>query len=126
MITTTQDHPRLFDDVPDLERKVRTMDPETSYRAAAKITTVEHTSLKADLYQLLLEHGKQTHDDLYDLYRTQATTRGDTKVRTPQRVRTALAEMCVVYRGEQPSVRRLEEFGRSANGGDAHLWEAIP
>lgn len=122
--TDTLEQPTLFDDTPELEARVRSQDPDTSW-AAARISREDNESLKDTLYRLLANARRPlTHDELYGLYVAERGTR------TAQRVRTACAEMARTYniRTKRPvaaRIRQAEGVGQSEHGGDASLWEAI-
>ena len=110
----------LFDSVDELERRVRSMDPETSWTAASAMSTPEYKGLKADIFRILSDHGPLTDDALYARYVAEGGTR------TPKRVRTARAEMSVPYRGQVPRLRAADDLGVSEHGGTAQQWEVIP
>jgi hypothetical protein len=119
--TKTIDYPdaALFDTVDELERKVRSHDPDSSWNAAARITATELRGLKADIYRILAKHGPLTDDALFARYQAEGGTR------TAQRVRSARSEMTNEYRGQLPTLRKGQEDGVSAHGGDAQTWEVI-
>lgn len=111
--------PGLFDDVEDLERKVRSRDQETSWTGAALVKTTELRGIKVDIIRILSEHGPLTDDAIFAYY-IEAGGR-----RTAQRIRSARAEMTTLYRGQVPVVRRAEGMGVSEHGGDSHLCDVI-
>lgn len=116
--------PALFEDVTDLEMKVRSGDADTSWKAAALMTVAAERDLKQSIYALLVEHGPMTDDELFERY-AEAGGR-----RTSQRVRTARAEMCATRKPKStveqtPTVRATGELGLSAHEGEAQTWEAI-
>jgi hypothetical protein len=124
MMSTTLDQPRLFDDTPDLESRVRSNDPDSSW-APARITRADNESLKDTLYRILANSTHPlTHDELHSLYTAEGGKR------TAQRVRTACAEMARdrnIRTGieETARIRQAAGIGRSEHGGEATLWEAI-
>lgn len=117
----------LFESATDLELelKVRSDDHDNSWRAAAKMDVPAEHLLKGKLYRLLVEHGPQTHDSLFELYVADGGTR------TIQRVRTSVKEMSMTRKPrttipQVPLVRPAPEGGTSAHGGPSQKWEAIP
>ena len=102
-----------------LERQVRSRDPETSYVAALAMDRRKTRGLSDSIYDLLLTHGPQTDDALYKLYRAAGGTR------TPQRVRTARAELVRGTEALNPTVRATGHLGVSEHGGPAQIWQAI-
>ncbi|MEO5920462.1 MAG: hypothetical protein ABIQ01_04890 [Pseudolysinimonas sp.] len=117
---------RLFDDPADLESRVRSNDPDTSWRAASNITRADNETLKDAIYRILLTRGPMTDDALAEAYLDDQSN----PPRTPQRIRTARAEMARdrnlrTQRRITPRVQLAVGLGTSDHGGDSQRWEAI-
>lgn len=127
MSITAPDHGlRLFEDPADLEARVRSNDSDTSWRAASNITRAENESLKDAIYRILRNRGPLTDDALAEAYLDDQ----ENPPRTPQRIRTARAEMARdrnlrTQAPITPRVRRADGLGTSDHGGDSQRWEAI-
>jgi hypothetical protein len=109
MITETP----IFSDAPDLERRVRSREVDTSWAVAA-IGGAEVNHLEAQLLTLIRDYGPLTDDELYLRYQRIG---GD---RTAQRVRTARVALARPKRGE-PLIREAS-LGRSRLGNAARRW----
>jgi hypothetical protein len=104
----------LFLDTPDLERRVRAHDAETSWQAAA-ISRPDAKSVRDFvLHQLTL--GRPLTDD--ELYAEYCDAGGK---RTPQRLRTAREELTHPKAGP-PLVREHTTQGLSMYGNAARKW----
>lgn len=108
------DHIALFTDAADLERRVRSRDPESSWKAA-RITRGQADTIRAFVVDHLRTHGPQTDDQIFAAYQLAGGKR------TPQRLRTARAEMVHPKWGE-PQVRAHTEPGLSNFGNTAQKW----
>jgi hypothetical protein len=111
------DHIALFTDAADLERAVRSRDPESSWEAA-RITRSQSDTIKAFIREHLRKHGPQTDDQIFADYQLAGGNR------TPQRLRTARAALVHPKWGE-PQVREHPEPGVSNFGNTARKWVLI-
>ncbi len=107
----------LFRDAADLDRKVRSHDADSSW-SAARITRPQQESVKDAILIILGKRGPLTDDEIYYAYRAAGGRR------TPQRVRTARAELVNPKHG-RPLVRLSNVIGISATGADAQKWEVV-
>lgn len=105
---------RLFDDTPDLERRVRERDPESSW-AAAQITPGQATVLKDTILAIIGDIGPATDDAIFADYRRRGGRR------TGQRVRTARAELSHPKTGA-PLIVEDNVTGLSDAGNRARRW----
>lgn len=64
----------LFADTEDLERRVRTNDPESSWAAAA-IDSDDARGIRAFILQLLRHHGPMTDEAIFEAYVSAGGTR---------------------------------------------------
>lgn len=110
-----------------LERHVRSRDPETSW-SAAMIADGKWTALLADVYDIIRELGPVTHDEIIAEY-----TRRELPLVTPQRIRTACRALVLGGSSDfgrvpqfPPAVRRAEAVGRTPFGRASRKWEVIP
>jgi hypothetical protein len=104
----------LFLDTPDLERRVRSHEAETSWAAAA-ISAATAVSIRDYVLQLLALGRPLTDDEIYARYRAAGGTR------TPQRLRTAREELVHPKHG-QPLVKEHVTVGTSQFGNPARRW----
>jgi len=112
IVTITFDSP-LFHDTPDLERRVRSRDADTSWVSAS--IAPESASAVRDFIELWLSrHPASTDDAIYAGYRASGGRR------TAQRVRTARAELSNPKLGD-PIIRTVG-IGTSDAGGSARTW----
>jgi len=105
----------LFIDTPDLERRVRSRDPESSWAVAA-ITPGAAKSVCDFILAALTAAGPLTDDELYARYHAAGGRR------TAQRVRTAREELVHPKEGK-PQIRQAAAIGVSAAGNAARRWE---
>lgn len=108
----------LYTGAADLERKVRSRDPETSWRAA-RISKRQQGEVKDFIVLILARRGPLTDDAIYRAYRASGGRR------TPQRVRTARAELVNPKYGD-PQVQLSAVVGLSEAGGPSQTWEVVP
>ncbi|MCU1598542.1 MAG: hypothetical protein JWQ47_2281 [Glaciihabitans sp.] len=101
-------------DTPDLERRVRSREAETSWQAAA-ISTADVKSVRAFVLQLLGRGRPLTDDEIYAVYRDAGGRR------TPQRLRTAREELTHPKEG-LPLVKEHVRIGTSQFGNPARQW----
>lgn len=104
----------VADHTPNLERRVRSNDPDTSWDAA-KITRRDSTDMQKVLHSIIAVHGPITDEELFAHYRANGGTR------TPQRVRTARAELSRPVTG-RPLIREYDRDGITATGAAARRW----
>lgn len=104
----------VVDHTPNLERRVRSNDPDTSWDAA-KITRRESTDLQKVLHSIIALHGPLTDEEIFAHYRANGGSR------TPQRVRTARAELSRPITG-RPLIREYDRDGITATGAAARRW----
>jgi hypothetical protein len=106
--------PTLFSDTPDLERRVRSREAETSWEAAA--ISAEAAGSVRDFVLHALALGKPlTDDEIFAMYRAAGGTR------TPQRVRTAREELTHPKVGD-PLVKEHTVIGVSNFGNASRKW----
>ena len=105
----------LYTGAADLERKVRSRDPETSWEAA-RITNRRQGEVKDFIVLVLARLGPLTDDAICAAYRASGGRR------TAQRVRTARAEL-VNPRFGNPQVKLSTVMGLSDAGGESQTWE---
>ena len=101
----------------NLERRVRSNDPDTSW-AAAEIAPEQSTQVRDFIVLFLARKPASTDDQIYAAYKASGGRR------TPQRVRTARAELSHPKTG-LPTVRVAAVIGRTAIGGSCRTWELI-
>ena len=77
--------------IPNLERRVRSNDPDTSWDAAQSITPGELSSLQRWILEQLFI-GQATDQELTELH-AEAATFDHVRTVTPQRIRTARKEL---------------------------------
>ena len=107
---------KLFENAYDLERAVRSRDPEPSWEAAA--ITPEQASEVADFITLFLARKPgSTDDEIFAAYKNSGGRR------TPQRIRTAREGLVHPKHGD-PTIR-VAGIGTSAAGGSCRTWELI-
>ncbi|HEY4267243.1 MAG TPA: hypothetical protein VGM94_03530 [Galbitalea sp.] len=110
---------RLFDDVRDLERKVRTNSAETEWAAGASMKRSAEDELREAIYQILLSRGPLTDEEIARYY-----YQAGGKL-TPQRIRTARAALTHVTPSSLPIVQSAGRNGISATGRSMQKWRAI-
>lgn len=111
-MTITFDSP-LFFDTPDLERRVRSRDPDTSWLAAS-IAPESAASVRDFIELFLARNPDSTDDTIYAAYRRSGGSR------SPQRVRTARAELSAPKFGK-PTIHTTG-IGVSDAGGKSQTW----
>lgn len=99
---------------PNLERRVRSNDPDTSWKAAA-ITAPDAHEVRHKLIAIIAAHGPMTDDEIFTHYRAGGG------IRTAQRVRTARAELSRPVVGD-PIIREHDRHGVSPTGAAARRW----
>jgi hypothetical protein len=104
----------LFVDTPDLERRVRSREAETSWQAAT-ISAADVKSVRAFVLQLLGRGRPLTDDEIYAAYRDAGGRR------TPQRLRTAREELTHPKEGPH-LVKEHISIGTSQFGNPARQW----
>ena len=109
-----EDRP-LYTGAADLERKVRSHDPETSW-LAARVSKRRQGEVKDFIVLILARRGPLTDDAIYAAYRASGGRR------TAQRVRTARAELVNPKFGD-PQVKLSTVVGLSDAGGESQTWE---
>ena len=112
MTITVFDSP-LFLSTEDLERRVRSNDPDTSWLAAA-IAPESAQSVRDFIELFLARRPGSTDEQIFEAYDASGGRR------TPQRVRTARAELSNPKHG-QPVIRATGT-GVTANGGATQEW----
>ncbi len=122
-IATPVDLP-MFEDAADLTARVRSSDPDTSWRAASKLSAAANESLKDSICRILADEGPLTDDALVAAYTAEGGTR------TAQRVRTARVELTRTrdlrtQKPLEPRVRVADGLGTSEHGGESQRWEVI-
>ena len=105
----------LFD-TPDLERRVRSTDAESSWSAAA-ISHAGAGELRAWVLRYVAALGPVTDDQIYAAYQAAGGRR------TPQRLRTARMELVHPKHGS-PKLQEHPIVGTSALGHPARQWVA--
>jgi hypothetical protein len=103
----------LFTSTEDLERRVRSSDPDSSW-AAASISPTAVSELQRFILRALSTRDL-TDDELYTAYRDAGGTR------TPQRLRTERAALSNPKRGAR-QIWESQEMGVSAAGNPARRW----
>jgi len=106
----------LFTSTEDLERRVRSSDPDSSW-AAANIAPAAASELQRFIL-VALGTGDLTDDELFSLYRDAGGNR------TPQRLRTERAALSNPKRGPR-QIQEATEMGLSAAGHPARRWTLI-
>ena len=109
--------PKLFDDTPDLDRRVRTRDADTSWDAA-RITRSGSEDVKARVLGIIRRHGPIHDEGIFAVYRLEGGTR------TPQRVRTARAQLTHPGAGLRPLIM-ARGTGRTSTGHATQLWVVV-
>jgi hypothetical protein len=104
----------LFVDTPDLERRVRSREAETSWQAAA-ISAPDVQSVRTCVLQILGRGRPMTDDEIYAAYRDAGGKR------TPQRIRTAREALTHPKEGT-PLVKEHIAIGTSQYGNPARRW----
>jgi hypothetical protein len=104
----------LFLDTPDLERRVRSREAETSWQAAA-ISQLNVESVRTSVIQILGCGRPMTDDEIYAQYRDAGGKR------TPQRIRTAREALTHPKEG-LPLVKEHIAIGISQYGNPARQW----
>lgn len=112
-MTITFDSP-LFLDTEDIERRVRSNDPDTSWLAAS-ITPEDAAGVRDFIVLFLARRPDQTDDQIFDAYKASGGTR------TAQRVRTARAELSNPKHGTPEIIP--SGIGTSAAGGKSTTWK---
>lgn len=97
-------------------KHARNTDPETSHEAAAAITPADRSELQRAIIALLAT--PRTDEELVNAYRTYVQL-GDYPARTPQRIRTARAE---ITEPDGP-VRDTGERRKSETGHAMTVWQ---
>jgi hypothetical protein len=108
---------RLFDDGNDLEYHVRDRDPGTSWDAAT-ITRTAAEDVKARVLGIIRRHGPIHDEGIFAVY----TAEGG--MRTPQRVRTARAQLAHPGAGIRPLIKP-QGTGRTPTGHATQLWVTL-
>ena len=106
----------LFDNTEDLERRVRSADPESSWDAA-RIKPADSHELETVVYNLVAVYGPATDEELFFWYQRNGGTR------TAQRLRTARAALSSPKGiGQRPSIREHASMGVTQTGHKARRW----
>lgn len=103
-----------FTGTPALERRVRSHDPDESW-SAADISTADANEVRRAVLAIIAGRGPITDEEIVTLYRAAGGPR------TPQRVRTARAELSRPVHGE-PLIREHDTAGTSSTGATARRW----
>lgn len=115
-MTLTETLPFDFGDTPQLERRVRSRDPETSWEAAT-IGKEAASEVRDFIVLFLSRRPASTDDQIFAAYRAAGGRR------TPQRIRTARQELSKPKTGD-PQVK-VAGIGVTAAGGSCRTWELI-
>lgn len=99
---------------PNLERRVRTHDPDTSWAAAA-ITSPDANEVRTKVLAIIAARGPIGDEQIFAMYRAGGGTR------TAQRVRTARAELSRPITGD-PLIREHDRGGVSPTGAPCRRW----
>ncbi|WP_434316379.1 hypothetical protein [Leifsonia sp. P73] len=99
---------------PNLERRVRSHDPETSWDAAA-ITAPDANEVRSKVLAIVAARGPIGDEQIFAMYRAGGGTR------TAQRVRTARAELSRPLAGD-PLIREHDRHGITTTGAAARRW----
>ncbi len=99
---------------PNIERRVRSLDPATSWDAAT-ITAPDANEVRNKVLTIVSARGPLTDDEIFARYRAAGGTR------TAQRVRTARAELSRPITGD-PLIREHDRDGISPTGAAARRW----
>ena len=116
MSLTDQLHTPLFRSTEDLERSVRSNDPDPSWVAAA-IAPDEKSAVRDYIVLFLARKPASTDDEIFAAYHQSGGRR------TPQRVRTARQELSSPKTGD-PLIETAG-IGASASGGPARTWKLV-